>query len=179
MNIAVAGFTPHASAAHPHEPISRAEALKAQRQWAEMLIEIGEVYRIGGDYRAQAEELIAGIYDFRRGPVLMKPAFAAGHPVRTDFADVVSYYVGGGVWEDAGFALKPWRKVRFGRQFTSFGQGAATLMGACYLTPFRSVIETRLDFTMGFRRDAGGVVRLQTHHSSVPCRPARGLQAAA
>ena len=179
MNIAVADFTPKASAAHPTEPIARAEALKAQRAWSEMVIEIGEVYRIGGDYRSHAEELVADIYDVARGPVLLKPAYASGLPVRTELADIVSYYAGGGVWEDAGFALKPWRKIRFGRQFASFGPGTATLMGACYLTPSRSSIETRLDFTMCFRRDAHGIIRLQTHHSSIPYRPSRGLKAAA
>lgn len=179
MNIAVAEFAPHSSAAHPNEPISRADALRAQLAWSEMVIEIGEVVRAGGDYRSHARALLREVYDFDRGPVLLKPAFASGHPIRTEFEDIASYYVGGGVWEDEGFALKPWRKIRFGRQYASFGQGSATLMGSCFLTPARSAVETQLDFTMGFRRDPQGVARMTLHHSSAPFRPIRGADLAA
>ena len=179
MNVAVAEFTQHSSSAYPHEPISRMDALRAQRAWSEMVIEIGEIVRAGGDYRAHGESLLRKVYDFDRGPVLLKPAFAGGHPIRTEFDDIASYYIGGGVWEDEGFARKPWRKIRFGRQFASFGQGSATLMGSCFLTPVRSAIETQIDFTMGFRRDPQGATRMTLHHSSVPFRPIKGAKLAA
>lgn len=173
MNVAVVDFAPYSRSALPEEPISRAEALIAQRAWADMVIEIGEVYLSGGDYRGQAALLIQDIYDFQKGDALLKPAFASARPVRDTAEEALSYYVGGVVWEDRGFALKPWRKIRFGKQRMSFGMGTVTMMGTAHLTPARSAMETSLDFTMGFRRDSRGRLRLKLHHSSLPYAPSR------
>lgn len=183
MNMRVADFLTQASSAHPAEPISRKEAHAAQRAWADMVLSLSEAHRMGRNDRAQAEALIRKIYDFDRGPVLVKPAYALDAPVRTELEDVVSYYAGaapnGRLSRDAGFALRGWRKIRFGEQHASFGQGTVTLMGACHLSTERKIQETNLDCTMTFRRDAQGAMRMTVHHSSIQYQPMRGMKSAA
>lgn len=152
-------------------PPSRSDVRAAQREWAAGIVEIGEIAQDKGDYIARAYQFVGELYDYRLGPVLFKPMTASTHPFRTTLDEAVSYFVGGEIEEDEGFALKSWRRVRFGPQLMNFTQGGATAMGSCFFQRADTDDEVRVEFTLGYRRDVTGRLRINLHHSSLPFAP--------
>ena len=157
---------------HTLQTPTEAQVYAAEAAWARGLIEIGKVYMSGGDFRAQAAEMITQLYDFDQGPVLFKPTLASKAPLRTSYDDAMSYFVGGKHAEDQGFALKPWSAVRFGHQVVKLRPGGATAMGTYFFSPVRKSAETRVEFTFGYRLNADGALKIELHHSSLPYSPA-------
>ena len=89
----------------------------AQEAWAKGIVDIGKVYQDKGDYKAKAEEVITELYGFKEEgmEVLFKPTKASEVPIRHDYDQAVSYFVGAaaagddiGIKEDKGFAINPW-----------------------------------------------------------------------
>ena len=95
-------------------PITEAEVAAAQKAWGDSLVEIGRVYRAGGDYAAVAKDALDRNYGYASGlEVLFKPTKASEVPIRLSETDALSYFVGGVVAADKGFALQPWTAVRW------------------------------------------------------------------
>ena len=149
------------------------DVVHAQSLWADALVEIGRIFLSGGDYRTRAEEHVLNLYGFENGPVLFKPTLAAEQPFRTTFETALSYFIGGSVSEDRGFALRPWAKVEFGQQHVMYIDNGAFAMGEYVFTPHNEQeAPVRVEFTFGYTRDADGALRICLHHSSLPYQPA-------
>eukprot|EP01065_Artemidia_motanka_P010261 TRINITY_DN15410_c0_g1_i2.p1 TRINITY_DN15410_c0_g1~~TRINITY_DN15410_c0_g1_i2.p1 ORF type:complete len:344 (+),score=96.72 TRINITY_DN15410_c0_g1_i2:99-1130(+) len=116
--------------------VTKEEVLEAQRRWGDGIVAIGE--RISaGDHAARAAEHIDSLYAFGRAPVLFKPTKAARKQFRSDRTAALSYFVGGNADfpEDKGFAMAPWRAVRFENAGgIHIMDGAALAMGNYYFT---------------------------------------------
>ena len=159
------------AAAVAAEPITREEVRAAQQAWGEAIVALGEASVQGDDVLALARQTVETLYAYDLGPVLFKPTKAAALEFRDTPAEAVSYFVGGEVPEDHGFALQPWTAVRFGEQQLAFDSDSAVAMGNYYFTDAATGAETKVNFTFGYAKDDAGRVRIVVHHSSLPYAP--------
>lgn len=171
LGIAACVVTP-ALAASPSAPITEAEVLAAEASWGAGLVEIGDVFTKGGDFKAAASAFIDAHYAFKDGPVLFKPTKAAVDEFREDKDQALSYFVGGSEAEDHGFAINPWSKVRFDTKGMYIDGDSAIAMGNYYFTDAKTGQDVKVDFTMGFKRAPDdGHLELFLQHSSLPYEP--------
>ncbi|MCG9886147.1 MAG: hypothetical protein MH825_11350 [Cyanobacteria bacterium] len=147
------------------------EVMAAQRRWGDAIAAIGAAYGSGGDYRALAAQTVDDLYGYDEGPVLFKPTRAAALPFRGTEAEAVSYFVGGSVPEDHGFALQPWSRVRFENAGIVTDGDSAIAMGRYYFTDAQTQEEVAVDYTFGYFKGDRGQVLINLHHSSLPYQP--------
>jgi len=149
-------------------PITLAEITALQTAWGEGLVAISTAYANGEDYASIAQEVLDTLYGYVDGTVLFKPTIAQEVPFRFTEAAAASYFIGGSISEDDGFALNPWTAVRFGTDGRHIINGETALwMGSVFLTNGDGE-EIRVEKSLGMYRDGNGDVRIQLHHSSVP-----------
>ena len=151
--------------------ISRQEIIDAQDAWGKAIVAIGEAYLNGEDYQGLAVETLDQLYDYDEGIVLFKPTKASQKQFRLTEAEAISYFVGGVVPEDLGFALQPWSKVRFEDVGMLLNCDSAMAMGNYYFTDANTGEETKVEFTLGYRKDNNGKLVIELHHSSLPYNP--------
>jgi hypothetical protein len=167
--------TPHKAG----DKITEAEVNAAQQAWCDALVNIGNVYAAGGDYKAAANQAITDLYDYDSGKVFFKPTLAHGpNTFRPTKAGALSYFIGGNPAfpEDTGFALKRWTEVTYDNNAAENGiqihGPIAITMGNVYLTDADGNHVT-VDKTFVFRRGPDGKLRLIVHKSSLPFDPAK------
>ena len=160
--------TPAAPPVAAVRTITMAEITALQVAWGEGLVAISTAYAEGEDYGTIAQGVLDTLYGYVDGPVLFKPTVAQEVPFRFTEAGAASYFIGGSIAEDGGFALLPWTAVRFGTDGQAIINGETALwMGSVFLTDGDGD-EIRVEKSLGLYRDAQGDVRIQLHHSSVP-----------
>jgi len=150
------------------EAISKKEVIQAQKEWANGIVEISKVFLDEGNYKERATKHINDLYAYESGTVLFKPTLASDDQFRETFDQALSYFVGGKIKEDKGFAIKPWSKARFGEQEIITDSDSAVAMGNYYFTPHGEKKEVKVEFTFGYIKDENGDVRINVHHSSLP-----------
>jgi len=151
--------------------VTREDVLKAQEKWAAGIVGIGKVYTEEGDYKQSATDLINALYAYDISAVLFKPTLASADQFRETFDEALSYFVGGIIEEDKGFAIKPWTNVRFGAQQIITYPTAAKASGVYFFTPADSEEEVEVEFSFGYMKDTDGHLRINLHHSSLPYQP--------
>jgi len=166
-----------ARAAEPSPPaaITEDEVNDAQQAWCDGLVLIGKVHQDGGDYRAAASKFIDEMYDFENGRVFFRPTLAAApQAFRTTKEGTLAYFVGGDASypTDKGFALAPWKVVRFdngikGTNAVQVHGDIAVTMGNVYLTGADGQ-EIMVDKVFVFRKGPDGKLRLVVHKSALP-----------
>jgi len=157
------------SAAHAgSKAITESEVIAAQKTWGDGIVAIGKVFQEKGDYSKRASEHIKALYAYEQGDVLFKPTLASDDQFRENFDQALSYFVGGSIKEDGGFAIKPWSKVRFGEQEIITDSDSAVAMGNYFFTPVGKTEETKVEYTFGYVKDDEGKLRINVHHSSLP-----------
>ena len=134
-------------------------------------MEIGQLYRDGGDYRQRAKDHLDQRYAFSQSSVAFKPTMAADQPFRNDEKGALSYFVAGDedFSEDNGFALNPWAKVDFDNTGLKLDSDLALAMGHYVFTTLDGD-ETKVEYSFGYIRDDQGDLRIVLHHSSLPCK---------
>lgn len=148
--------------------ISKEEVLDAQKAWADGIVAISKVYIEKGDFKSRAEQHIKELYAYDNSKVLFKPTLASDDQFRETYNQALSYFVGGEVKEDKGFAIRPWTKVRFGEQEIITDSDSAIAMGNYYFTPQGEDTETKVEYTFAYMKDDEGNLRINVHHSSLP-----------
>lgn len=154
--------------------ITEKEVIAAQQAWGEGIIKIGEVYSADGDYRQAAIDHIDRFYAYDESLVLFKPTLASVEQFRPSFDGALSYFVGGNPSypEDKGFAITPWSKVRWHNAgITNNICNMAVAMGNYYFTPANGGAETKVEYTIGYIRDAEGDLKMAVHKSTIPYNP--------
>ena len=165
----VASVATPALAESAKAPITEAEVLAAEQSWGAGVVQIGDVFSKGGDYKAAASTFIDNHYGFKDGTVLFKPTKAAIDEFREDKDQALSYFVGGMEAEDHGFAINPWSKVTFDNKGMYVDSDCAIAMGNYYFTDAKTGKDVKADFTMGFKRaSSDGHLELFLQHSSLP-----------
>jgi hypothetical protein len=91
--------------------ITDADVQAAQEAWGAGIVTIGAAYTAGEDYEAAARAHIEQFYAYDGHTVLFKPTLASEDQFRGDFDEALSYFVGGEIEEDGGFAIAPYTQV--------------------------------------------------------------------
>ncbi len=165
--VAVLATAASANAFFGSDKLTKEEVLQAQEAWAQGIVTIGKAKLDGGDYRTAAKKHIENLYAYGETPVLFKPTKAVQDQFRGTFDEALSYFVGGIVPEDSGFAINPWTAVRFENEGMMIDDDSATAMGNYYFTTLDGT-EVKVEYTFGYVRGDDGNVRINVHHSSVP-----------
>ena len=149
--------------------IREEDVLSIQKEWADSIISIGKIFLNKGNYRLEAEKTLKKLYAFDISNVLFKPTFASQNQFRNSFEEALSYFVGGNIEEDNGFAIKPWFKIRFSENKIVISHDSAIAMGNYYFTSVEDKKnETKVEYTFGYIKDKKGNLRINLHHSSIP-----------
>lgn len=147
----------------------RVTALKTA--WGEGIVNIGAVHTAGGDYSAAAREHIEQFYAYEEDTVLFKPTLASADQFRGSFDEALSYFVGGSISEDGGFAIAPYTNVRWENEGTIINGDVALAMGNYYFTTTDGS-EVKVEYTFGIEQQENGELKIILHHSSLPFAPA-------
>lgn len=147
--------------------ITEHEVMQAQQAWGDGVVAIGKAHAAGGDFKALAEAHLDRLYAYGHGPVLFKPTRAAQIQFRPAREDALSYFIGGHIAEDIGFALSGWTAVQFENHNMILGQQSALAMGN-YVFTARDGTTLRAEYSFGYVKDTDGNLRINLQHSSVP-----------
>lgn len=162
--------TQNAKLNYSSQCITEQEVVEAQKAWGDGIVEIGKVYSAGGDYEKAAADHINKFYGYDLSLVLFKPTLAAVEQFRASFDGALSYFVAGNpsYKEDKGFALKPWKKVRWENAgIANNSCTTAIAMGNYYFTP-KIGDEVKVEYTIGYVKDNNQDLRIVVHQSSLP-----------
>jgi len=157
-------------AANKGNAFTPAEIEAAQTEWADGIVAIGAVKTNGGDYGARAAEHIRSLYAYGQAPVLFKPTKAAEVQFRGTYDEAHSYFVGGEIKEDGGFAINPWTAVRFENDGLYIDADSAVAMGNYFFTTPEGQ-EVKVEYTFGYIPGEDGQPLINVHHSSLPFSP--------
>lgn len=149
------------------QAITEADVAAAQTAWGEGIVAIGAAFTAKEDYRAAATSHINKFYAYGEHDVLFKPTLAAEDQFRGSFDEALSYFVGGSIAEDKGFAIAPYTAVRWENEGTIVDGDSAMAMGNYYFTGTNGQ-ETKVEYTFGYVRDKNGDLKIVLHHSSIP-----------
>ncbi|MEO1282961.1 MAG: phosphoribosyl-AMP cyclohydrolase [Pseudomonadota bacterium] len=166
---ALLGFS---SIAHAGTEASLTEdqVTELKKAWGDGIVKIGKVHTAGGDYRNSAREHIERFYAYGKDTVLFKPTLASQDQFRGTFDEALSYFVGGKIAEDGGFAIAPYTAVRWESEGINITGNTALTMGNYYFTKTDGS-EVKVEYTFGFEKLDGGDVKIVLHHSSLPFSP--------
>ncbi len=148
--------------------ITEFEIIKAQKLWAQNVIEIGDLYTKNKDYKSKASIFVKKFYAFDLCEVLFKPTLASEKQFRYTYDDALSYFIGGSIAEDKGFALKPWKKIRFSERKIIIFEENALSMGNYLFQNFTDPNEVKVEFTFGYIKNNEENLMINLHHSSIP-----------
>ena len=133
--------------------------------WKDGVIEIGRIHLEGGDYEKSAELFVSTHYAFDSEEVLFKPTFTKEVIFRNSKDLALSYFVGGEVAEDKGFALKPWEEIRLEELNIIEQDNLMVAMGTLNFKPLNLKENTLIAFTF-LLIDTDGSLKIKVHHSS-------------
>ncbi len=149
--------------------ITKQEIISAQQKWAEGLVKMGALKGDSEKCRIAAENMINELYAYDIGEVLFKPTKASEIQFRVTMEGARSYFIGGDPYftGDNGFALQPWKQVRFVNAGMIMEGDRALAMGNYFFTD-KDGIEIKVEFTFGYVKDNNGNLKIDLHHSSLP-----------
>lgn len=141
-----------------------------QTAWGEGIVAIGQVHTDGGDVEAAARAHIEKFYAYGEEKVLFKPTLASADQFRGDFDEALSYFIGGSIEEDGGFAIAPYTNVRWENEGTIVNDDTALSMGNYFFTTTQGD-EVKVEYTFGIEQMEDGELKIVLHHSSIPFTP--------
>lgn len=153
--------------ANAMDAITEADVQAAQQAWGEGIVTIGQAYTNGEDYRAAATAHIEQFYAYGDHTILFKPTLASEEQFRGDFDGALSYFVGGSIEEDGGFAIAPYTNVRWENEGTIIDSDSAMAMGNYFFTTTEGE-EVKVEYSFGYVQDEDGELKIVLHHSSLP-----------
>lgn len=151
-------------------PITVEEVEAAQQAWGQGIVTIGAAYTAGEDFEAAARAHIEQFYAYGDHEILFKPTLASAEQFRGDFDGALSYFVGGSIEEDGGFAIAPYTHVRWENEATLVDSDSAMAMGNYFFTRTTGE-EVKVEYSFGYVRDDNGDLKIVLHHSSLPYTP--------
>ena len=133
--------------------------------WKDGIIRIGKVYLENGDYKKSAEKFVETHYAFDSESVLFKPTFTKEVIFRNSKDKALSYFIGGNIDEDHGFALKPWEKISIDELNILEENELKISMGIFKLKPVnkKEIISVAFTFVLTENNDT---LKIKVHHSS-------------
>jgi hypothetical protein len=141
----------------------------AQQIWADRLTDIGKAFLQNSGHQSVALKMIDELYGYQEGVVLFKPTKAMEKQFRMTSASALSYFIGENPEypEDKGFALRPWKNVRFENAGFILKEKSAVAMGNYYFSDYNGK-ELMVEYTIGYFFSSEGTLKINLHHSSFP-----------
>lgn len=155
-----------------NSPITLKDIEKSQKDWGQGIIDIGLAFLNKKDYYSLALKQVNEYYAYDISNVLFKPTKAVQNQFRHTKEEALSYFIGKNneCSEDLGFALQPWKEIRFENNDFIINDKQAICMGNYYFRDYNG-LEIKVEYTFGYIKDATGKMRINLHHSSIPFTP--------
>ncbi|MEO0370545.1 MAG: phosphoribosyl-AMP cyclohydrolase [Pseudomonadota bacterium] len=150
--------------------LTKDDVIALKMAWGEGIVNIGKVHTDGGDYTQAATDHINTFYAYGDREVLFKPTLASEDQFRGSFDEALSYFVGGSIEEDGGFAIAPYTDVRWENEGTVISGDMAVTMGNYFFMTTEGE-EVKVEYTFGIEQMDDGNAKIVMHHSSLPFTP--------
>lgn len=145
------------------------DILSVQKAWGDAIVKAGEAYEKGFDLLPFAKRGLKHLYGFGERDVLFKPTRAIDVPFRSTLDEAVSYFIGGIIKEDHGFATSMFQKIIFNNYKIVMSGDEAFAIG-CYTFVTQDGTEMTAEYTIGYYLSTDKNVKIFLHHSSFPYR---------
>ena len=134
----------------PLEKINK-KIKKAQKRWADGIINIGKYYFEKKDYIALTNNFIEELYSFKDNKVLFKPTKASKKQFRKNKNEFISYFIGHNKVsdEDKGFALEPYKSIQFENFDFSVFENIIIAMGNYFFTNYEDE-KIKVEYSFGY-----------------------------
>ena len=148
--------------------IQRDEVINLQSEWGRGIVEIGNAFNKGEDYKKLTVEFIKKLYAYESEEVLFKPTLAADIQFRLTSEAALSYFIGGddNFIEDSGFAIKGWNSVRWQNAGIKIIENIAVCMGN-YFFKIKGGEDLKVEYTMVVKKK-DGKLKIILHDSHLP-----------
>ena len=143
---------------------------KAQKRWADGIVNIGKYYLEKKDYIALTNNFIEELYSFKNNKILFKPTKASKKQFRSKKNEFISYFIGHNKVsdEDKGFALEPYKDIQFENFDFSVFENIIISMGNYFFTNYENE-KIKVEYSFGYVLDEKeNELKIIYHHSSVP-----------
>ena len=149
--------------------ITREAVEKTQKDWGKGIVTIGTLKDDMLECENYTNAFVDKHYAFASRPVLFKPTKCSAQQFRLTKSEAISYFIAGEnreCTEDKGFAIHPWKAVRFENSGLILEDDRAIAMGNYYFTDLEGN-EAKVEYTFGYKV-IGGLIKIDLHHSSFP-----------
>ncbi len=147
-----------------------ASVQSAQEAWGQGIVAIGAA-PTWEESHALASAFVQKHYQLEGGKLLFGPTKAAVQQFRANLKDAVSYFVGRDTdhEEDQGFALQPWRSVRFENTGIVPKGDVILTMGNYFFQPLEGD-EVKVEYSFVYQTSElpHGILKILLHHSALP-----------
>ena len=150
--------------------VTKEQVIEVQQKWGDGVVKIGSLKENRTECESFANKFLDERYAFEGGPVLFKPTKCEIEQFRPTKPEALSYFIAGDdrfCYEDKGFAIKDWKKVRFENENVIIDEGKAMAMGNYFFTDSKRE-EVKVEYSFGYITDSEGKLRINLHHSSMP-----------
>lgn len=147
--------------------ITENDVLAAQKAWGDAIIKAGEAYQKGFDLYPFAKRGLQYLYGFGERDVLFKPTRANDVPFRSTLEEAISYFIGGIIKEDTGFAMSMFQRIVFDNyKIVLYDDEAFAIGRYTFMTEDGNSIVA--EYTLGYYLSNDQNVKIFLHHSSFP-----------
>jgi hypothetical protein len=147
--------------------ITKEEIIKAQKEWSEGIIKMGEISNNRTLLESFVSDFLEDVYNFQE-KVLFKPTKAKIEQFRNNKESAVSYFIAGDdkkCKEDNGFALSNWSKITFENSDIIINENQGLAMGNYTFENNESKI--KVEYSFGYIK-INKSIKINLHHSSIP-----------
>ena len=131
--------------------------------WKQGVLDIQNVYDNKGDYQEQASKFLETHYLFKTESVLFKPTLTHEEIFRNSFDRALSYFIGGDIDEDKGFAIQEWKSIDTDQRNILIEDDIIIDMG---VLSFKSDEVLKVAFTF-MLKESNSNLKIKVHHSSI------------
>ena len=131
--------------------------------WKQGVLDIKNVYDNKGDYQEQASKFLETHYLFETESVLFKPTLTREEIFRNSFDRALSYFIGGDIDEDKGFAIQGWKSIDTDQINILIEDELIIAMG---VLSFKSDEVLKVAFTFMLKENNSDL-KIKVHHSSL------------
>ena len=131
--------------------------------WKQGVLDIKNVYDNKGDYQEQASKFLETHYLFETESVLFKPTLTREEIFRNSFDRALSYFIGGDIDEDKGFAIQDWKSINADQMNILIEDELIIAMGVLSFQT-NEVLEVAFTFIL---RESDSNLKIKVHHSSL------------
>ena len=131
--------------------------------WKQGVLDIKNVYDNKGDYQEQASKFLETHYLFETESVVFKPTLTREEIFRNSFDRALSYFIGGDIDEDKGFAIQGWESIDTDQINILIEDELIIAMG---VLSFKSDEVLKVAFTF-MLKESNSNLKIKVHHSSL------------